>query len=92
MPVTYVVNCSQFTFQSPIYSYCSDGKGGRIVNEPETVNTRDAVELFKYKMQTEEIEKIVLIGPTSYTEGLKNQLSSSLEFSTKPIEIELKEI
>ena len=92
MPVTYVINCSQFTLQSPIYSYKSDGKGGRIVNEPEHVDTGDAVTIFKNKMQTEDIEKIILIGPTSYTEGLKNQLSSSLEFSTKPIEIDLKEI
>lgn len=92
---TYVVQLSQFTLQTTVSKYILDNtKDGAEITSFEVLEPIPQsclIEFLQAKMKTDKIDKITLLGPASYAIGIKNQLSSSIEFSTKPIEIEIKE-
>jgi hypothetical protein len=77
-----------FALNTKVYAHDIESNSIEVIQIPNT----DIVTFMKKKITDhEQIDKIVLLGPVSYTEGLKNQLSSSLEFAAEPIKIELKE-
>ena len=77
-----------FALNTKVYCHDIETNSVEVIQIPNT----EIVTFMKKKMADhEQIDKIVLLGPVSYTEGLKNQLSSSLEFAAEPTKIELKE-
>ena len=86
MKHTQVVNFTNFTLQASIFNYV---EGNDVVIEHVPHN--QTVDFLKEKIATKDVEQIKLVGPKSYTENIKNQLYSSLEFSENPIKIELTE-
>lgn len=71
----------------------------QIFSEANTYTERVENELLPEKVamilnENQDIDKVVLVGATIYTENIKNRVSSLLETQyeqKKPIEIELKE-
>lgn len=71
----------------------------QIFSEANTYTERVENELLPEKVamilnENQDIDKVVLVGATVYTENIKNRVSSLLETQyeqKKPIEIELKE-
>jgi hypothetical protein len=77
-----------FALNTKVYCHNIETNSIETIQIPNT----EIVTFIKKKIADhEQIDKIVLLGPITYTEGLKNQLSSSLEFAAEPIKIELKE-
>ena len=85
-----VVDFTKFTLGVDLYHFSEKATEKYVINTSTTVVSD---EICKYVMANKEINKIVFIGAEKLTEGVKKQLSSSLEAHygySNPVEIELK--
>lgn len=85
-----VVDVMNFTLGTKTYEFCEEGT---FVDQTNKTGT-DLSSFLADKAASKKFEKLVLVGPTSFTSDLKNQMSSQLQTNysnINPIEIELKE-
>ena len=67
-----VTDMTNFALGTKTYEFCETG-----VTIDQTVTTgKELVEFLANKTVTNHFEKLVLVGPVSYTSEIKNQISS----------------
>lgn len=90
------VDLTQFTLEAPIFNYTIEideetGDMSSTFHEKEYIPISSVTEFLKQKINSKSVDQLKLVGALTYTEEIKNQLHSSIEFSANPIEIELTE-
>lgn len=84
-----VMDMCNFSLGIKSYEFCEEGTS---IDET-TEKGENLIKFIASKVADKEFEKLVFVGPTSYTSEIKNDLSSQLQlnYAKKNLEIELKE-